>query len=130
MPDDEEVEVKVKPETGSSKKADEGATKNGNVSANWKRWVLKWTMYELATGLDTKIRKVRIAAMLSSVGQDGLDLFQTFEWKDENELRVTEPSWKSSRSGVRQEGTPCSRRSNSVPECRESQRKLIVMLQR
>ncbi|ODM87902.1 hypothetical protein Ocin01_18780, partial [Orchesella cincta] len=105
MADDDEVEVKVKPETGPSKKADEGATKkvpesrlfvhvplpgtlelhSGNVSANWKRWFLKWTMYELATGLDTKSGRVRIAAMLSSVGQDGLDLFQTFEWKDENE---------------------------------------------
>jgi uncharacterized lipoprotein YehR (DUF1307 family) len=51
----------------------------GNVKENWKKFSSAWNNYEIATGYVKKDDKVRVAALLSVVGEEGVELYNTFE---------------------------------------------------
>lgn len=54
---------------------------DGNISENWKRFSQKFKLFTKATGLDEKDEEKQVACFLSLVGDDGLDLFNSFTFQ-------------------------------------------------
>jgi hypothetical protein len=52
----------------------------GNVAENWRKFKLAWTNYELASGFAKKAEDVRVAALLTVIGEDAVETYQTFTW--------------------------------------------------
>lgn len=55
----------------------------GNIAQNWKKFHRVWENYEIATGLNEKDPKLRIATLLTCLGPDAIELFETFPLSDE-----------------------------------------------
>ena len=51
--------------------------RGGNVSENWKKFKQKYTNYEIAAGVNTKESATRVVTLLSVIGNDGIDVFNT-----------------------------------------------------
>jgi len=51
---------------------------NGSAAANWKKFLAQWQNFELATGLDKKPSEVRVATLLSIIGEDGQEKYESF----------------------------------------------------
>ena len=54
----------------------------GNVSQNWKRFKQKWGNYEIAIGIATKDDKIRVATLLTVIGDEALDVYNSFTWNN------------------------------------------------
>ena len=54
--------------------------RGGNVSENWKKFKQKYTNYEIATRINTKESATRVATMLTVIGNDAIDVFNTLTW--------------------------------------------------
>ena len=52
---------------------------------NWKRWLQSYEIYENARELDTKTEKVQVAIFLNTIGQNAVDIFNSF---DSHEIEV------------------------------------------
>ena len=52
----------------------------GNISANWKKFKQKYTNYEIATGISSKASSTRVATLLTVIGNDTIDVFNTLTW--------------------------------------------------
>lgn len=57
----------------------------GNSSQNWKRFKQKWSNYELATGVADKDDAIRVATILTVIGDEALDVYNTFTCDDEED---------------------------------------------
>ena len=57
----------------------------GNVSENWKKFKQKYTNYEIATGINTKESATRVAVLLTVIGNDAIDVFNTLMWDEEGD---------------------------------------------
>ena len=68
--------------------------RGGNVSENWKKFKQKYTNYEIATRINTKESATRVATMLTVIGNDAIDVFNTLtgyaEGGDKNIDKVLE----------------------------------------
>ena len=62
----------------------------GNISANWKKFKQKYTNYEIATGISGKDSGTRVARLLTVIGNDAIDVFNTLAWKDEGDEKKIE----------------------------------------
>ena len=51
----------------------------GNVSDAWKRWKQQWNLYSKASGADSKSEDVQCAIFLHVIGEEGIELFNTFD---------------------------------------------------
>lgn len=58
---------------------------NGNVSENWKRWKQKLLLYLDATDKADKPDKTKIAILLHLIGDEGLEIFNTFQFANEED---------------------------------------------
>jgi len=56
---------------------------SGNRSRNFDLFKQNWLNFELATELECKEMKRRVASLLSIIGTDALEVYNTFEWIDE-----------------------------------------------
>jgi hypothetical protein len=56
--------------------------RKGNLSDNWKKFHRVWENYEIATGLADKDDKLRIATLLTCLGSDAIELFDTFTFEN------------------------------------------------
>ena len=56
----------------------------GNISANWKKFKQKYTNYEIATGISSKDSATRVATLLTVIGNDAIDVFNTLTWDEED----------------------------------------------
>lgn len=54
---------------------------DGNISENWKRFSQKFKLFTKATGLDEKDEEKQVACFSSLVGDDGLNLFNSFTFQ-------------------------------------------------
>ena len=54
--------------------------RGGNVSENWKKFKQKYTNYEIATRINTKESATRVATLLTVIGNDAIDVFNTLTW--------------------------------------------------
>ncbi|XP_031350604.1 uncharacterized protein K02A2.6-like [Photinus pyralis] len=50
----------------------------GNLADNWKKFEQRFDLFMTATDLDSKDQKKQIAVFLSLVGEDGLDIYNSF----------------------------------------------------
>ena len=57
----------------------------GNISANWKKFKQKYTNYEIATGISSKDSSTRVATLLTVIGNDAIDVFNTLTWDEEGD---------------------------------------------
>ncbi|XP_072384499.1 uncharacterized protein [Diabrotica undecimpunctata] len=64
---------------------------DGNLAANWRRFSQKFNLYMDATDLEDKPEKKRLATFLSLLGDDGLELFNTFTFNVEGDDKKLQP---------------------------------------
>ena len=57
----------------------------GNVSENLKKFKQKFTYHEIATGINTKESATRVATLLTVIGNDAVDVFNTLPWDTEGD---------------------------------------------
>ena len=57
----------------------------GNISENWKKFKQKFTNYEIATGINKKETATRVATLLTVIGNDAIDVFNTITWDAEGD---------------------------------------------
>ena len=58
---------------------------DSNAAEKWKRFLLAWTNYALATELNKKSGAVQVATLLTVIGEDARELYSTFTL-DEGEI--------------------------------------------
>ncbi|KAJ8685555.1 hypothetical protein QAD02_021348 [Eretmocerus hayati] len=51
---------------------------DGNLEENWKKWKQKFELFIVATGLESKEDGRKIAVLLNIIGEDALDMYNTF----------------------------------------------------
>ena len=59
--------------------------RGGNDSENWKKFKQKKTNYEIATGVNTRESATRVAKLLTVIGNDAIDVFNTLTWDTEGD---------------------------------------------
>lgn len=57
----------------------------GNVSENWRKFKQKYTNYEIATRVNTKESATREATLLTVIGNNAIDVFNTLTWDAEGD---------------------------------------------
>lgn len=57
-------------------------TKNGNLSENWRRFKRGFDIYMRATELENKADTVKISVFLNVIGDDAVDVYDTFQLTD------------------------------------------------
>ena len=62
----------------------------GNISANWKKFKQKYANYEVATGISSKDSATRVATLLTVIGNDAIDVFNTLTWDEEGDDKKIE----------------------------------------
>ena len=62
----------------------------GNISANWKKFKQKYTNYEIATGISSKDSANRVATLLTVIGNDAIDVFNTLTRDEEGDDKKIE----------------------------------------
>ena len=60
---------------------------DSNVAEKWKRFLLAWTNYALATELNKKSGAVQVATLLTVIGEDAREVYSTFT-VDEGEINI------------------------------------------
>lgn len=56
---------------------------DGNVADNWKRFSQKFDVFLTASGLSGKPAEIQVAVFLNLIGDDGLELYNSFTLSDE-----------------------------------------------
>ena len=64
-----------------------------NSSQKWRKFKQKWSNYEIATGVAKKDKPTRVAILLTVIGEDAVNVYNTLTW-DELRGRRTQ-NWKS-----------------------------------
>jgi len=62
-----------------------------SAATNWKKLLKQWTYFELATGLETKKKDIRLATFLSIIGDEGLEKYESFTFEseeDRNDIKI------------------------------------------
>ncbi|PFX21908.1 Transposon Ty3-I Gag-Pol polyprotein [Stylophora pistillata] len=57
----------------------------GNILANWKKFKQKYVNYKIATGISLKDSATRVATLLTVIGNDAIDVFNTPTWDEEDD---------------------------------------------
>jgi len=52
---------------------------SGNLEANWKTWYQRFNNYMLATEKSSKSYETKIAILLTLIGDDGVNIYNTFK---------------------------------------------------
>jgi hypothetical protein len=65
--------------------------REGNVAENWRKFRSSWGNFEIAAGFSKKDDAVRVALLLSVIGEDSVELFETFEWSDPADKAEIDP---------------------------------------
>ena len=67
---------------------------DGDIAENWKKFEKAWKRYEIAVGLQSKTDEERVAVLLTIIGEEGVELYETLEFgKIGDELKI-EPKQK------------------------------------
>ena len=61
---------------------------SGNRSKNYDVFEQKWKNYAVATGIEDKQEKTKVATLLTVIGSEALEIYNTFEWEDQEEETV------------------------------------------
>ena len=60
----------------------------GNISEAWKRWKQRWTLYAKASGVDAKDENIQCATFLHVMGEEGLEIFNTFQFTETEKDKI------------------------------------------
>ena len=55
---------------------------DGNLAENWRRWKQRFELYIIATEANKKSEKIQSSILLHTIGEDALDVYNTFEFED------------------------------------------------
>ena len=55
---------------------------DGREAAAWRRFKRQWTNYELATGLKSKPKDIRLATFLNIIGNQGFEKYDSFTFSN------------------------------------------------
>ena len=55
----------------------------GNISENWKKFKQRFELYRTASGIEEKTDKVQARTLLHIIGEEGLEVFNSFEFESE-----------------------------------------------
>ena len=55
---------------------------SSNLAENWKKFKQRYKNFELATGIASKTDAQRVATILSVIGQEAVDVYNTFTWAE------------------------------------------------
>ena len=55
----------------------------GNVAENWRRWIQRWKLYVVASGVDKNPEATQSAILLHTIGQDAIEVYNTFIFTEE-----------------------------------------------
>lgn len=58
---------------------------DGNKAEQWRRWHQRWKNFALASGLTSKSPAVQAATFLHVLGDEGMDVYNTFKWDVEED---------------------------------------------
>ncbi|GBO11593.1 hypothetical protein AVEN_7086-1 [Araneus ventricosus] len=61
-----------------------GLSLDGNVAENWRKFKQQFTIYMKASGHDKKDSDVKVAIFLNAVGEEAIELFNTFDLQEED----------------------------------------------
>lgn len=64
-------------------------TLTGNVSENWRKWEQRFVLYMTAAELSKKSATVQVAVLLHSLGEEALEIYNTFDIAKEAPVEVT-----------------------------------------
>jgi hypothetical protein len=53
---------------------------SGNIADNWRKFRQRFELYIDATGLSEKTEKRKTSVLLSIIGAEGIDIYNTFEF--------------------------------------------------
>lgn len=59
-----------------------------NLSEEWRKWRKKFENFELSTNFDKEISKRRVAMILHSLGDQGLDIYSSFNLEEAEEYNI------------------------------------------
>lgn len=62
----------------------------GNICENWKKFKQKYNNYEIATGINKKDDATRVATLLTVIGNEAIDVFNTLSWDEEGDEQKIE----------------------------------------
>ena len=76
---------------------------DGNASENWRKWKQRWNLYSVASGANNKPEATQCAIFLHTIGQEALDVYNTFTFTegDENKIDVLVEKLKTIVHGKR-----------------------------
>ncbi|KAJ8019365.1 hypothetical protein HOLleu_42086 [Holothuria leucospilota] len=57
----------------------------GNLSTNWKKWIQRFDLYLVASGIDMKDAKLQSSLFLHVIGEQGLDVYNSFKFDNEGD---------------------------------------------
>ncbi|GBM00269.1 Transposon Ty3-I Gag-Pol polyprotein [Araneus ventricosus] len=61
-----------------------GLSLDGNVAENWRKFKQQFTIYMKASGHDKKDSDVKVVIFLNAVGEEAIELFNTFDLQEED----------------------------------------------
>ena len=61
----------------------------GNTAQKWKKFKQIWNNYEIATGVAKKDKPTLVVTLLTVIGEEDVDVYNTFTWDEEgDELKI------------------------------------------
>ncbi|KAG1651802.1 hypothetical protein GQR58_026737 [Nymphon striatum] len=64
---------------------------DGNIAENWRKWSQRFKLYLVASGAYDKPEEVQVAILLTSIGENGIEIYNNFKFDNEaskNNLKV------------------------------------------
>ena len=58
----------------------------GNLAENWRRWKQRYELFMTATEASKKLAKIQSSMLLHLIGEDALEVFNTFEFGSEEDI--------------------------------------------
>ena len=71
---------------------------NQNAGEKWKKFLLAWEIYALATELTKKAEGVQVATLLTAIGEESREVYATFnDWENDGDEKKIKPVLKKIR---------------------------------
>ena len=64
---------------------------NVNAAEKWKKFLLAWNNYSLATKLNDENEAIQVATLLTVIGEQARDVFSTFQFTREADKQKIQP---------------------------------------
>ena len=93
--------------------------KSCNKEASWKLFRQIWNNFEIATDLTEATDHKRVATLLSVIGKDAIEVYNTFTWNRQGDSLKLKEVLKSSRNTALRRRTYLMRDISFIQEVRQ-----------